>query len=188
MRLSLRYSIEEELHRQLHFFLIHWSFTFLLFISLALFFYLVFSNSLSTLFSICTWVLVHRYLSPCLGFRLTQNILTYLASVLIHGLQIAFSFYVWSKINGEVVWLFCYKVFWTQACQKGMGTNGTHRSHVRCHRYSIPQPVKDGHTTRVYVPYSFQTVVWVLLHPTRTDQWKSAVRRDLRFIVLIQKD
>ena len=25
-----------------------------------------------------------------------------------------------------------------------------------------------GHTTRVYNPYSFWTVVWVLLHPTRT--------------------
>ena len=27
-------------------------------------------------------------------------------------------------------------------------------------------------TTRVYVPYSVQTVVWVLLHPTRTIKWK----------------
>ena len=32
--------------------------------------------------------------------------------------------------------------------------------------------VKVGHTTGVYVPYSFRTVVWVLLRPTRTDQWK----------------
>ena len=30
------------------------------------------------------------------------------------------------------------------------------------------QCVKVGHTTRVYVPYSFQTVRWVFLHPTRT--------------------
>ena len=28
------------------------------------------------------------------------------------------------------------------------------------------------HTTGVYVPYSFQTLVWVLLCPTSTDQWK----------------
>ena len=46
------------------------------------------------------------------------------------------------------------------------------RSHARCHPYPIPQPVKVGHTTGVYVPQSFQTVVWVLLRPTRTDQWK----------------
>ena len=67
--------------------------------------------------------------------------------------------------------LFCFdKLFWTQACPEGMGTNGTHRSHARCHPYPIPQPVKVGHTTGVYVPYSFRTVVWVLLRPTRTDQ------------------
>ena len=36
-----------------------------------------------------------------------------------------------------------------------------------------PCPGKVSHTTRVYnVPYSFRTVVWVLLRPTRTDQWK----------------
>ena len=28
--------------------------------------------------------------------------------------------------------------------------------------------VKVDHTTGVCVPYSFQTVVWVLLHPTKT--------------------
>ena len=38
-----------------------------------------------------------------------------------------------------------------------MGTNGTHRSHARCHPYPIPQPVEVGHTTGVYVPYSFRT-------------------------------
>ena len=45
-------------------------------------------------------------------------------------------------------------------------TNGTHRSHARCHPYQIPQPVKVGHTTGIYVPYSFRTVVWILLYPT----------------------
>ena len=65
-----------------------------------------------------------------------------------------------------------YKLFWTQACPEGIGTNGTHRSHARCHTYSIPQPVKVGHTTGVYVSYSFRTVVWLLLRPTRTDQCK----------------
>ena len=31
-----------------------------------------------------------------------------------------------------------------------------------------PSPGKVDHTTGVYVPYSFRTVVWVLLRPTRT--------------------
>ena len=38
------------------------------------------------------------------------------------------------------------------------------------HPYPMPQPMEVGHTTWVYVPFSFQTVVWVLLRPTRTDQ------------------
>ena len=46
------------------------------------------------------------------------------------------------------------------------------RSHARCHPYPIPQPVKVGHTTGVYVPYSFPTVMWVLLHPTSRNQCK----------------
>ena len=40
---------------------------------------------------------------------------------------------------------------WTQACLEGKGTNGTHRSHARCRPDPIPQPVKVGHTTGVYV-------------------------------------
>ena len=40
------------------------------------------------------------------------------------------------------------------------------RSHARCHPYPIPQPLKVGHTTGVYVPYFFRTVVWVLLRST----------------------
>ena len=46
------------------------------------------------------------------------------------------------------------------------------RSHARCNPYPIPQPVKVGHTTGVYDPYSFRIVMWVLLRPTRTNQWK----------------
>ena len=46
------------------------------------------------------------------------------------------------------------------------------RSHARCHPYPIPQRVKVGHTTEVYDPYSFRIVMWVLLRPTRTNQWK----------------
>ena len=70
-----------------------------------------------------------------------------------------------------LIFLF-YQLFWTQTCPGEMGTNGTHRSHARCHPYPIPQPMKVGHTTGVYVPYSFRTVVWVFLRPTWTDQWK----------------
>ena len=33
------------------------------------------------------------------------------------------------------------------------------RSHARCHPYPIPQPVKVGHTTGVYDPYSFRIVM-----------------------------
>ena len=33
-------------------------------------------------------------------------------------------------------------------------------------------PVKVDHTTGVYKPYSFWIVMWVLLRPTRTNQWK----------------
>ena len=65
--------------------------------------------------------------------------------------------------------LFC-KLFGTQACPERVGTNGTHKSHTRCHPYPIPQPLEVGHTTGVYVPYSFRTVVWILLRPTRTDK------------------
>ena len=31
-----------------------------------------------------------------------------------------------------------------------------------------PSPGEAGHTTKVYTPYPFQTVAWVLLRPTRT--------------------
>ena len=47
------------------------------------------------------------------------------------------------------------------------------RSHERCHPFPILQPVKVEHTTGVYDPYSFGIVVWFLLRPTRTNQWKS---------------
>ena len=63
----------------------------------------------------------------------------------------------------EMGWSFFLTACWTQACQEGKGTNGTHRSYARCHPDPIPQPVEVGHTTGVYVPYSFRTVAWVLL-------------------------
>ena len=62
-------------------------------------------------------------------------------------------------IRGSTV--FIYQLFWTQACPEGMCMNGTHRSHARCHPCPIPQPIKVGHTTRVYDPSSFQIVMQV---------------------------
>ena len=86
-------------------------------------------------------------------------------------LKVSFNFFPDSSTYVCFFVLF-YQLFWTRACPEGMGTNGTHRSHARCHPYPIPEPGKAGHTTGVYVPYSFRTVAWVLLRPTRTDQWK----------------
>ena len=67
--------------------------------------------------------------------------------------------------------LFIYQLFWTQACPEECARTGL-RSHARCHPYPIPQPANVCHTTGVYDPYSFRIVVWVLLRPTRTNQWK----------------
>ena len=44
---------------------------------------------------------------------------------------------------------------------------GTH-SRARLLADNPPSPGEVGHTTRVYVPYSVRTVVWVLLRPART--------------------
>ena len=33
------------------------------------------------------------------------------------------------------------------------------RSHARCYPYPIPKPLKVGHTTGVYDPYSFRIVM-----------------------------
>ena len=67
--------------------------------------------------------------------------------------------------------LFIYQLFRTQACPEGMCTNWTQ---IPCGVPSspIPQSVKVNHTTAVYAPYSFRIVMWFLLRPTRTNQWK----------------
>ena len=72
------------------------------------------------------------------------------------------------RFHIEAIYLFIYQLFWTQAFLEGMYTNVTQVPYARCHPYSIPQPVKVGHTTGVYDPYSFRIVMWVLLRPTRT--------------------
>ena len=51
-----------------------------------------------------------------------------------------------------------------------------------------PSPGKVGPTTGLYVPYSFRTVVWVLYVPHKNQITESAVRWDLRFLVLILED
>ena len=60
-------------------------------------------------------------------------------------------------------------------------------SHARCHPYPIPQPVKVDHTTGIYDPYSFRIVMWVLLRPTRTNQWKSCETGPTVFSSLSEK-
>ena len=72
------------------------------------------------------------------------------------------------------IYLFIYQLFWTQACyaQRKYARTGL-KSHARCHPYPIPQPVKVGHTTGVYHPYSFRIVMWVLLRPTWTNRAQS---------------
>ena len=94
-----------------------------------------------------------------------------------------------SKIDIELEWLFFfYQLFWTQTCPEGMGMNGTHRSHGRCSPYPIPQPVKVGHTTGVYDPYSFQIVIFELVIYVPKEQIsESTVTRDLRFSSLSKK-
>ena len=66
---------------------------------------------------------------------------------------------------------FFYQLFWTQACPEGMCTNGTQVPR-EVPSLPNPQPVKVGHTAGVDDPYSFRIVMWLLLSPTRTNQWK----------------
>ena len=58
-----------------------------------------------------------------------------------------------------------------RAAQRECARTGL-RSHGRCHPYPITQPIKFGYTPGVCNPYSFRIVMWVLLRPTRTNQWK----------------
>ena len=52
------------------------------------------------------------------------------------------------------------------------------RSHARCHPYPIPQPVKVGHATGVYItPSFFRIVMWVVLRPIQ-----SSSREILNFV------
>ena len=61
--------------------------------------------------------------------------------------------------------------WWKKTMQSKEPLTGL-RFHARCHPYPIPQPIKVRHTTGVCDPYSFRIVMWVLICPTRTNQWK----------------
>ena len=83
--------------------------------------------------------------------------------------------------------LLVYELFWTQACSEGMGTNGTR---VPCEVSSLPNP-----TTRKSWPhhwglrpllFSNSDVGSFTSHMNQISE--SAVRRDLRFFVLIRED
>ena len=67
------------------------------------------------------------------------------------------------------IYLLIYQVYGHRPAQREFARTGL-RSHAGCHPYPIPQPVKVGHTTGVYDPYSFQIVTWLLFRPTRTNQ------------------
>ena len=60
-------------------------------------------------------------------------------------------------------YLFIDQLFWTRLPKGNVHERDS--SHAGCHPYPIPQPIKVDHTS-----YSFQTVMWVLLRPTRTNQ------------------
>ena len=49
-----------------------------------------------------------------------------------------------------------------------MGLTG--RSHATCHPYPIPQPIKVGHTSGVYNPYSFQIVCSFMSHKNKSSK------------------
>ena len=84
---------------------------------------------------------------------------------------------MWSRKPGWKSTVIVVPLFFTtfsghRPAQGGWARMGR-RSHARCHPYPlIPQPGKVSHTTGVYIPYSFQTVLWVLLHLKWIDQWK----------------
>ena len=82
------------------------------------------------------------------------------------------------RLNFFLFYFLIYQLFWTQACSAGLDKNGTHRSHATCHLYPIPQPVKVGHTTGVYVTYSFRTVVW----PTPLGSFTSHKNRSVKVL------
>ena len=67
------------------------------------------------------------------------------------------------------IYLLIYQLYGHRPAHREFARTGL-RSHAKCHPYPIPQPVKVGHTTGVYHPYSFQIVTWLLLRPTRTNQ------------------
>ena len=68
-------------------------------------------------------------------------------------------------INGPMSYLFILLITSTTWC----GTHNRVRLQFKCVLADNPlSPGEVGRTTGVYVPYSFRTVVWVLLRPTRT--------------------
>ena len=64
------------------------------------------------------------------------------------------------SVNGSVNQLFIY-LFTSfsghRPAQRKCAQTGL-SSHVRCHPYPIPQPIKDGRATGIYDPYSFRVV------------------------------
>ena len=76
------------------------------------------------------------------------------------------------SVNGSVNQLFIY-LFTSfsghRPAQRKCAETGL-RSHVRCHPYPIPQPIKDGRTTGIYDPYSFRVFSQKVSHLV-TSNW-----------------
>ena len=70
---------------------------------------------------------------------------------------------------------FFYQLFWTQACPERINVHewdsGPMRGAILTQSHNL-LAVKVDYSTRVYDPYSFRIVMWVLLCPTRTNQGK----------------
>ena len=83
--------------------------------------------------------------------------------------------------------IFFNQLFWTQACPDGMGTNGTQ---VPCEASSLPNPTnrKGWPHHRGLRPLLFSESDLGSFTSHKNQISESAVRRDLRFFVLIRED
>ena len=92
-----------------------------------------------------------------------------------------------SGIGEALLLFFSFNHYVITSTITGCGSHNTAGLQFKCVlTVNPPGPGEVDHTTGVYVPYSFQTVVKVLLRPTRTG-WESAVRQDLQFSSLSEK-
>ena len=95
------------------------------------------------------------------GGAVSQSVKQVSLSVSLSALSVNCMSATDQSVNGSVNQLFIH-LFTTgfsghRPAQRECAQTGL-RSHVRCHPYPIPHPVKVGRTTGVYDPYSFRVV------------------------------